>query len=243
MANEDRGNLRIGTSGYQYDHWRGVLYPEDLPKIHWLERYAEEFNTVEINNTFYGLPAPETFDNWREAVPEGFQYVLKFSRYGSHLKKLKDPDGTIRTFMERARRLKQKLGPVLVQLPPNWRANPERLQAFLRTAPSDQRWAVEFRDPSWLCEQVYDVLREHGAALCIHDMIPDHPQVVTAHWVYLRFHGEGDGGDYDQRTLAGAAERINTHLDENRDVYAYFNNDAHGYAVENAKALEQHVAG
>ncbi|MFP4053939.1 MAG: DUF72 domain-containing protein, partial [Phycisphaerae bacterium] len=154
------GTYRIGTSGYQYDHWRGVLYEEGLPKKKWFEVFAETFDTVEINNTFYHLPEETTFDNWREAAPEGFCFVLKFSRYGSHMKKLKDPEGTIGLFLERAERLGDHLGPILVQLPPNWEPNVERLWAFLEEAPGDHRWAMEFRDARWLSDEVIHVLRQ-----------------------------------------------------------------------------------
>ncbi len=229
--------LRVGTSGWQYDHWRGVFYPDALPKKQWFSHYAQHFDTVEINSTFYNLPAAKTFDAWREQAPEGFVYVLKFSRYGSHLKKLKDPEGSIGTFMDRARHLGPVLGPILVQLPPNWGAVPGRLTDFLAAAPSDQRWAFEFRDRSWLCEEVYALLREHDAALCIHDLIDDHPEVVTAGWVYLRFHGASNGGSYSRPHLAAQAAKIGDHLRAGRDVYAFFNNDVRGYAVANAQDL------
>ncbi|MFO7899698.1 MAG: DUF72 domain-containing protein [Planctomycetota bacterium] len=233
--------LRIGTSGYQYDHWSGVFYPSDLRKDDWFEFFAGRFDTVEINNTFYHLPEESTFDSWRERAPKGFCYVLKFSRYGTHLKHLKDPEDSIGLFLKRAERLGPFLGPILVQLRPNWRVNVDRLAGFLEAAPKRRRWAVEFRDPSWLCPPIYDLLREHNAALCLHDMIPDHPRLVTADWIYLRFHGAGDGGDYSHQALSGAARRIERHLAAGRDVFAYFNNDAHGYAVANASDLRRYL--
>jgi len=244
------GTFWIGTSGYQYDHWRGVLYPEGVPKKRWFEVYAETFNTVEINNTFYHLPKAETFDAWRERAPEGFRYVLKYSRYGTHMKRLTGaggPAGHVARFLERADRLGGGLGPILVQLPPNWRANPERLDAFLDAAPADHRWAVEFRDPSWFSEEVWEVLRRRAAALVIHDMLRPHPRRVTADWVYLRFHGTADampyGGNYSPQALSGVARRVKKHLAEGRDVYAYFNNDAEGHAVRNALRLRRYVLG
>lgn len=236
-----KGHLSVGASGYQYDHWRKVFYPDDLPKSRWLEHYARHFDTVEINNTFYNVPSAKTFDGWRDIAPEGFTFVLKFSRYGTHMKKLKDPEDTIALFFERAERLGDALGPILVQLPPNWRADPGRLDAFLDAAPDRCRWAVEVRAPSWLREDIYDVLRAHNAALCIHDLIEDHPRVVTADWMYLRFHGAGDGGSYPHQALAAAARRIAQDLDRGRDVYAFFNNDARGYAVANAADLDRYV--
>lgn len=237
----ERGSIRIGTSGWQYDHWRGIFYPADLPKTRWLKFYAEQFDTVEVNNTFYHLPPEATFDAWRDDAPSGFCYALKFSRYASHMKKLKDPDATVDSFIQRARRLDSLLGPVLVQLPPRWKPDRGRLQAFLDVAPRDVRWAVEFRDAAWLTEEVLGTLREHNAALVIHDLIPDHPREVTADWVYMRFHGVDYSHDYSQEQLSEAARWLRRRVDEGIDAYAYFNNDANGYAVANAKELRRYV--
>lgn len=233
----------IGTSGYQYDHWKGVFYPDDLPKRKWFEHYTRHFDTVEINNTFYHLPQASAFEGWREQAPAGFCYVLKFSRYGSHLKCLKDPQDTISSFWERAALLGPHLGPVLVQLKPRWSINLDRLRGFLEALPEGRRWAFEFRDPSWLDKGVFDLLRRHGAALCIHDMIPDHPREVTADWVYLRFHGDHYSGSYAPQFLSAVAQRIADHVDGGRDVYAYFNNDAEGFAVRNAQDVKRFLAG
>jgi uncharacterized protein YecE (DUF72 family) len=233
------GALRIGTSGYHYDHWRGVFYPEELPKTEWFSHYATQFDTVEINNTFYRLPEAKTFETWQRQAPKGFCYALKFSRYGSHIVRLKKPRGTIGRFLKRAERLGEFLGPVLVQLPPNWKADPDRLAAFLRAAPKNRRWTVEFRDPRWFCEEVFAILNEHDCALCIHDMIEDHPRLVTAGWVYLRFHGERYGGSYPAEKLRTEARWIKLQLADGKDVFAYFNNDAEGYAVENAVELRR----
>jgi len=175
-----QGTLRIGTSGYHYDHWTGVFYPPDLSKDKWFSQYASTFDTVEINNTFYHLPEATTFEAWRRQAPEGFCYALKFSRYGSHIVRLKKPRATIGKFLQRADRLEKFLGRILVQLPPNWKADPERLAGFLKVAPKDHRWAVEFRDPRWLCEAVFAILNENRCALCIPDMIENHPRLVTA---------------------------------------------------------------
>ena len=238
-----KGQLRVGTSGWQYDHWREVFYPPELDTDEWFGYFCKQFDTVEVNNTFYHLPESETFDAWAEQAPEGFLYTLKFSRYGTHMKKLKDPESSIGIFQDRAERLGEHLGAILVQLPPHWHADVERLGAFLAECPSRHRWAVEFRDPDWLRDEVFDVLRDHNAALVVHDLIPDHPREVTADWVYLRFHGAGDGGDYPHQALSGSARRIERHLAEGRDVYAYFNNDAHGYAIDNARDLRRYVSG
>jgi len=234
--------FRIGTSGYQYDHWRGVFYPEKLSRRAWFAYYAQHFDTVEINNTFYGLPAAETFDRWRKQAPESFCYALKFSRYGSHIKRLKEPRATIKTFLQRARRLKETIGPILVQLPPRWNVDSARLSGFLSAAPPSIRWAVELRDPSWLCPEVFAILAHHKAALCIHDMIQDHPRLLTADWTYLRFHGTDYAGSYSSLQLREQARWIKRRLSEGVDVFAYFNNDAQGYAVSNAADLRRYVA-
>jgi uncharacterized protein YecE (DUF72 family) len=233
----EAGRLRIGTSGYHYAHWKGVFYPETLRQKDWLDYYVTRFDTVEINNTFYHLPEPRAFDQWREHAPAGFCYALKFSRYGSHLKRLKDPKQPIKLFLSRARRLKSFLGPILVQLPPRWGVNLERLAGFLDAAPRDYRWAFEFRDPSWLVGEVYAILRARRAGLCIHDLIPQHPRELTADFIYLRFHGSRYSGCYSRQALAREAARINEYLHSGRDVYAYFNNDAEGYAPRNAADL------
>lgn len=232
---------RIGTSGYQYAHWKGVFYPEDMPKRKWFEYYAEHFDTVEINNTFYNLPKAETFEKWHDDTPEGFLYSLKFSRYGTHMKKLKDPDNSIGSFIDRAERLKSFLGPILIQLPPKWGRNPDRLEEFLKKAPRRRRWTVEFRDQDWLCDEIFQILRDNNAALCIHDMIEDHPRELTAHWTYLRFHGDSYSGSYSHQYLSFWAGWIKDRLNESTDVYAYFNNDAEGYAVKNARSLRRYV--
>ncbi len=237
----EKARAYIGTSGYQYKHWEGVFYPEDIPKKKWFSYFADHFDTVEINNTFYNLPQSETFEQWHDQAPEDFCFVLKFSRYGTHMKKLKDPGEVIDNFMDRARLLKKKLGPILVQLPPNWGVDSKRLDAFLSAAPDAQPLAIEFRDPSWLVEEVYAVLQDHGAALCVHDMIQDHPDQVTADWVYYRFHGRDYGGEYSHQKLSAVADRLSGHLSAGRDVYAYFNNDLGGHAVYNALDLRRYL--
>ncbi|HSO07683.1 MAG TPA: DUF72 domain-containing protein [Pelomicrobium sp.] len=235
------GTLRVGTSGYQYADWRSRFYPDDLPKKRWFAYYADHFDTVEINNTFYNLPEAGTFDDWREEAPRGFRYALKYSRYGSHMKRLKDPDQHVDTFVERAERLKSALGPVLVQLPPNFKADPGHLDEFLAAAPRRLRWVVEFRDPSWLDDAVYKVLENRGAALCIHDMLDDHPRRVTAKLVYLRFHGKNYGGSYSPQRLTAEAKRVRGWLGDGLDVWAYFNNDKGGHAVHNAQELRRYA--
>jgi uncharacterized protein YecE (DUF72 family) len=238
-------SIRVGCSGFDYDDWRGAFYPDGLPRSHRLSFYAGVFDTVEINSTFYRLPSVATVDRWREAVVDGFCFALKLSQYGSHRKHLADPDQWLGNFVERARRFGPSLGPVLVQLPPHWSADPGRLDGFLGSAPSDMRWAIEVRDERWLCEAVYDVLSSHGAALCIHDLIRGHPDVVTADWVYLRFHGPQPGhpyeGSYSERRLSAMAGKLLAHVDGGRSVYAYFNNDVGCAAPTDASALRRRL--
>ncbi len=241
-----RPELRVGCSGYEYDDWRGVLYPKGLPRSRWLERYASVFDTVEINGTFYRLPEEKTFDAWRVRVPDRFLFALKLGRYGTHFKHLKDPEAWLPVFVERAARLGPKLGPILVQLPPHWDADAARLEHFLEVAGRSQRWAVELRDRSWLCDETFAVLARHDAALVLHDFFDAHPRVVTASWVYLRFHGPHAGrpysGSYSPQALSGAARRIRSYLREGRDVFAYFNNDVDGHAVRDAESIARYLA-
>ena len=229
----------IGTSGYQYKHWKGDFYPEDMPVSKWFDHYSKYFDTVEINNTFYKMADAETFADWRKAAPDNFCYSIKYSRFGTHRKKLKDPEGHVNYFMDRAVHLKEKLGPILVQLPPNWKPNIERLEAFLKVTPKDLRWAVEVRDERWLSEELYEVLRKYNTALVIHDMIADHPREVTADWIYLRFHGKNYSGSYSKKQLDKIAEDIQDHKADGKDVYVYFNNDLGGHAIRNALSLKE----
>jgi uncharacterized protein YecE (DUF72 family) len=238
-----RGEFRVGTSGYQYRHWKGDFYPRELPNRCWFDHYARQFDTVEINNTFYNLPEAERFDAWREAAPRGFRFTLKYSRYGTHLKHLRDPEEPLARFLERAERLGRRLGPILVQLPPHWRADPERLDGFLGAAPRRHRFAIELRDPDWLCDEVFTVLRRRRAALVIHDMIEAHPVELTTGWTYLRFHGRHYGGSYSAQALGDQARRIRRWLRQGLDVYAYFNNDRGGHAPRNAADLRRYVDG
>ncbi len=232
--------VHIGTCGYQYDHWVNNFYPADLPKTEWFGYYSERFSTVEINNTFYNLPSASTFEKWYKAAPSGFCYALKFSRYGTHMKKLKDPQDTIDNFLSAAAPLRETMGPILVQLPPNWTANPTRLDNFLGAARKG-RYVVEFRHSSWLKDSVFAILEKNRAALCIHDMVDNHPDLATTGWVYYRFHGKNYGGNYSHQKLSALTDRIVDHIRAGRDAYVYFNNDLDGHAVANAADLKRFV--
>lgn len=236
-----KGGLRIGTSGYHYDHWKGAFYPDDLPKSRWLDYYAQNFDTLELNNTFYRLPSAAAFDQWKSQAPPGFCYALKFNRFGTHFMRLKKPRSTLGKFVSVAKRLGKLLGPILVQLPPHWNVNISRLDDFLKAAPREFRWTVEFRDPRWLRPEIFKVLERHEAALCIHDLLEDHPRTLTASWTYLRYHGYRYGGSYSRNKLAGDAKWIRRRLAEGRDLFVYFNNDAQGHAVQNAIELRRQL--
>lgn len=229
----------IGTSGWNYDHWKGVFYPPGLPSDEWLEFYSGQFDTVEINYSFYRLPERENFERWAAETPEDFTFAVKASRYLTHLKKLKDPEEPLELVIGHARGLGHKLGPILYQLPPRWKVNVPRLQHFLSILPTDLRYAMEFRDPSWNTDEVFDLLSEYSVAYCIMSA-PDLPRImrVTAPFVYIRMHNGGHDteGNYDDAQLEWWAEQVKSFL-ASGDVYVYFNNDNKGFAVRNARTL------
>jgi uncharacterized protein YecE (DUF72 family) len=233
--------VRIGCSGWNYAHWRELVYPKGLPASRWLEHYATLFDTVEINNTFYRLPKREAVARWVEQSPDGFLFAVKASRYLTHIKRLTDLGPGAERFYERIEPLLRspKMGPILWQLPGNFRRDDDRLAAALAQLPPG-RHCFEFRHASWFVPEVYELLRSSGVAL----VIGDHPErpfqthELTADWTFIRFHygHRGRNGNYSERELDEWARRI----DEWRarvGVYAYFNNDWNGYAVKNALSL------
>jgi uncharacterized protein YecE (DUF72 family) len=231
----------IGCSGFLYNHWRGVFYPEKLAKRSWLEYYAEVFATVELNVTFYRLPKEKTFVKWYEETPEGFSISLKGSRFITHVKRLKDPEEPVRRFMELALLLKEKLGVVLWQLPPNFKKDTERLAVFLKAIrPYGLRNAFEFRNETWVDMNTFSLIRDEGHALCMADWPPfadDLP--VTGDFVYMRRHGRGGSYDtcYSRNELGKDAGRIRGYMRKKKEVFIYFNNDYSGYAPRNAREL------
>lgn len=272
-------NIRIGTSGWNYDHWKGRFYPEDLPQSRWYAHYCETFDTVEINNTFYQPPENKTFDAWREQAPRGFVYAVKANRYLTHMRKLNDPREPLDRFLggirrlkraaeeilpvgwdhrpvraprdngpelqtagkfSSAARLKDHLGPILYQLPPNWQKNLGRLRSFAELLPSDLTHVIEIRDRDWLAEDTYELMAEYDLCLCVHDMLPRHPRRVTGPVVYVRFHGTGQkyGGKYRPSRLQGWADWIGE-VAHDRNVFVYFNNDAQAHAVRDAQELRR----
>jgi uncharacterized protein YecE (DUF72 family) len=233
----------IGCSGWQYKHWRGDFYPGSLPQSRWLTHYAKHFNTVEANNTFYRLPEASTFADWRGAVPTGFVFALKASRYLTHMKKLKEPTDPLALFFSRAKALGPTLGPVLYQLPPRWPLNLDRFETFLRALPRRRRHAVEFRESSWYCDDVFALLRRHRVALCLHDMEGSASgKLAVGPFVYARFHGtQKYGGSYTDAALHGWAEWFADRLRSGARVYAYFNNDTGGHAPRDAIRLRSMI--
>lgn len=230
--------LHIGTSGWQYAAWRGVLYPESLPQRLWLERYAEAFATVENNSAFYRLPARETFESWRSRTPGDFVMAVKVSRYLTHIKRLREPTEPVSRFVAAVAGLGDRLGPVLIQLPPTLRAEPERLAACLACFPPTLRIAVEPRHDSWWTDEVNAVLAERDVALCWTDVRgwPRTKLWRTASWGYLRMH-EGAAQPwphYGDQALRSWSRRIAQAWPGESDVFVYFNNDPGGAAVRDA---------
>ena len=232
------GTVRVGCSGWQYRDWRGVLYPEGVGQARWLGRYAEAFDTVEVNSTFYRLASRDAVERWVQQTPPDFLFALKASRYLIHMKKLRDIGQGIERFSERIEPLARtpKMGPVLWQLPEWFARDDDTLAAALDALPAG-RHCFEFRHPSWFCDAVYELLRRHDVALAIgdHPQRPWQPFVLTAGWTYVRFHHgrRGRRGNYSETELRGWADRL-AETARDVDVLAYFNNDWEGFAVRNA---------
>ena len=205
-----------------------------------LAYYDEHFNTVEINNSFYMLPKFESMHAWRDATPPNFRFAVKASRFLTHNQKLKDPQNALDKFLPRAEALGKKLGPILFQLPPSWRVNTERLTKFLEALPLYHRYTFEFREQSWICDEVSEILKQYNAAFCIYDIGGFHSPIhVTADWAYVRLHGPGNEyqGNYSRGILNEWAARIRGWSKTLKAIYVYFDNDQAGYAAQNALTL------
>jgi len=229
--------LYVGTSGWQYKHWRRVFYPNKLPEREWLPYFAERFQTVEVNNTFYNLPDGSVFEQWKQRTPDDFVFALKMSRYLTHLKRLHDPAEPVHRFMERARSLGSKLGPILIQLPPNHRVDLMALDRALAAFDPSVRVAVELRHESWFSPETKEMLKSRGAALCLADSPRrKQPHWRTAGWGFIRFH-EGKGPTlpgYSKSALRTWVRRIADTWQPGDDVFVYFNNDTGGHAIKDA---------
>jgi uncharacterized protein YecE (DUF72 family) len=237
--------VRVGCSGWNYDSWRGGLYPEGLGKARWLRRYAEVFDTVEVNSTFYRLASRDAVARWVEDTPEDFVFAAKASRYLTHVRRLRDVEEGIRRYYERIEPLvrSSKLGPVVWQLPPNFQRDDYALAAILALLPRG-RHCFEFRHESWFSSEVYAALRSHGAALVIadHPKWPFQARELTTDWTLVRMHHghRGRRGNYSRTEIDEWARRI-AHWRSRAEVLVYFNNDWEGFAVENAKALRRRL--
>ena len=244
MPADDRGHVRIGCSGWLYRHWRGGFYPERLAVKRWFEHYAATFDTVEINSSFYRLPAATTFEGWRRQAPPRFRYAVKANRFITQAKKLNDCAEPLAEMLSRTRRLERTLGPILFQLPPRFKANRDRLANFLALLPRELSAVFEFRDPSWYDDAILALLERHEAGLVVHDL-PGFasPRLATGPVVYVRCHG-GQGkywGRYSEAALLGWCDWIATQAAQGRAVWAYFNNDVGGAAIEDAQVLRAMV--
>ena len=234
----------IGTSGWHYKHWVGNFYPPRLPSSRMLAHYIDHFDTVELNNTFYQLPAETSLSAWRDSTPPHFHFAVKGSRFLTHMKKLRDSRDGLNRFLTSVEVLEPKLGPILFQLPPNWEVDADRLADFLSLLPPYRRSVFEFRNPTWNTQQVYDLLAQYNAAYCIFDLAGYvSPIEVTADFAYVRLHGPGGKyqGSYTDAALAKWAQTIADWDKRLAAVYVYFDNDDSGYAPINALRLKQLV--
>ncbi|MFZ3484670.1 DUF72 domain-containing protein [Sphingomonas sp. 3-13AW] len=241
MGSSGFAAVRVGSSGWIYPHWRGRFYPEKLAVKRWFAFYAEHFDTVEVNNSFYRLPKPETFDAWAAQAPASFRYAVKANRYLTQAKKLKDCEEPMARMMPAFRHLGETLGPVLYQLPPRFKLNLDRLEQFLELLPKDVVNVFKFRDNSWHDDAVFSLLERYGASFCAHDMPGSNsPDLAVGPVAYVRFHG-GEGkywGRYSDAALLRWTDWMMAEARKGREVWAYFNNDAEAHAIQDALTLK-----
>ncbi len=238
-------DTHIGTSGWYYDHWRGNFYPAKLKKSEWLNFYITHFATVELNNSFYHLPKPTALEHWYDVTPQQFVFSMKASRYITHMTKLANPESTLAIFLERAEILREKLGPILFQLPPRWGFRKDRLEDLLNALPKNLRYVFEFRDKTWFNQECFDLLRSFNCALCFYELAgKGAPLEETADFIYIRLHGPGGPyqGSYSESELREWADRIISWKRSGKSVYCYFDNDQEAYAALNAGVLRGMVA-
>ncbi len=244
MSEQDSSKItrkwRIGTSGWNYPHWKGIFYPDNIPRAKWLEYYSERFDTVELNATFYRLPKEQTFKNWNKRTPEGFLYSVKISKFITHTKRLKDCADALLKFYSAIEHLKEKLGPILIQLPPGLKYERSMFESFCYLLNSSYKHTLEVRNKSWLCDEAFQIMKEHGIAFCISDTAGRYPyhEEITADFVYIRLHGSKKlyASEYTESEINQWATKIRKW---NKPTYVYFDNDFNGYAVKNAHQLIQ----
>jgi uncharacterized protein YecE (DUF72 family) len=232
--------IYIGTSGWNYEHWKEIFYPPDCPKSKWLEFYAQHYGTVELNASFYRLPKPQTFDNWRTRTPDNFLWTVKANKYITHIKRIQDIEEPLGRFFGSVELLKEKLGPILFQLPPSLSFSEEVLSRFCRQLKENYLYALEVRHASWAQKKAIDILRDHNIALCISDTAGRYPYIEenTATFNYIRLHGSEKlyVSEYTEEELNECARKIRNW---SKDAYLYFDNDYGGYAIKNAKRLKE----
>ncbi|HKV81040.1 MAG TPA: DUF72 domain-containing protein [Candidatus Sulfotelmatobacter sp.] len=237
-------HVHIATSGWHYKHWIGPFYPPDMRPAQMLRWYAERFDTVEINNSFYRLPAATALESWCRETPPAFCFAVKGSRYITHNRKLNDPESAQEKFISLVEKLGRRLGPILFQLPPSWKVNVDRLDQFLAALPRTHRYAFEFRNPTWNVAPVFEALRRHNAAYCIYELAGfQSPIEITADFAYVRLHGPGNKyqGDYSRQILRNWARRIEAWRRKLGHVFVYFDNDQAGFAPKNALELKKMI--
>jgi len=240
-ANGQRSpRIHIGTSGWIYNHWAEVFYPRDCPKAKWLEFYATHFRTVELNASFYRLPKPQTFENWRKRTPDDFLWAVKASRYITHVRRLTEVAEPLERLYHSVEALGGKLGPILFQLPPSLSFHEEVFGQFCQHLKKDRLHALEVRHPSWEHHKAIDLIREHNMALCVSDTAGRYPYIEedTASFVYIRLHGSQQlyASEYSETELQAYAQKIRQWT---KNTYLYFDNDYHGYAVKNAGRMKE----
>ena len=232
--------IRVGTSGWTYPHWRNIFYPLDCQKSRWLEYYTEHFDTVELNATFYRLPKAKTVEGWKRRTPDFFLWAVKASKYITHTKRLTEPTEPLERFYAIALALEEKLGPILFQLPPSLPFDEERFAGFCGCLSPSHRHALEVRLPSWISDRLFAILEGHNMAFCISDTAGRYPchEAVTADYLYVRLHGSKKlyASDYSEEELQAWAHKIRRW---GKDTYLYFDNDFEGYAVRNAKRFKE----
>ena len=244
MSLSEPGALFIGTSGFYYSQWIGKFYPNNIPKTEWLTFYARKFSSLEINSSFYRLPKEKTLKAWYEKTPSYFKFSLKASKYITHTKKLRNVKEDVESFVKLSSLLKEKLGVLLFQLPGSLRYNPLLLENFLSVLPKNYKYSIEFRDLSWFRKETYNILKKYKVSLCnISSPKIDNIFEVTTPFIYIRFHGikRWYNYNYRQEDLVNWVKFVKNELLKGKDVYVYFNNDASGYAIENAMYFKKLV--
>ena len=241
-----RGKIYIGTSGWSYKHWKKIFYPEELKTTDWLRFYTQHFNITELNTSFYHLPKIETTKGWAKKVPAGFMFCPKMSRYFTHMKKLNDPEESFQKFFDVFTPLKRKLGPILIQLPPSLHFNPEKAEHVYRLCTKQYAYylfAMEVRHPSWLEKESLDLMKQYNISFVIAQSGINFPyaEIVTAKHIYVRFHGPQQlyASSYSDEQLENFAALFKQWKKQGHSIWAFFNNDVFGYAIENAKRLTE----